>query len=438
MEKSISFCIASAKNEKEYTKLLIRSLQENTKIEDHEILVFIDSDNQNTYEDLLQIKNTLPNLKIYRNTNPMPIGSQRNVSLLFDAASKNLVCYLQSDMVVGHNFDQHILKNMVNENIVLTCSRIEPPLHPASPEKIIQNFGVIPEEFKYDEFQKFTVELQKQNKPNMEGHFAPFVIHKKTWFDKLGGFDTQFRCSREDSDMIIRMNLAGLNMVQTWDASVYHFTCVSSRGKDWFKPESDRSIEQKNILQQIADHQELKKFVRKWGFFGHKAKPIFDVAIYLNVDQFVDFNLLQFIETYCQTLYINDKTIVDELHRRVIFDTEYYANLRWNYTQEHWNSVRNLFNMEKLYNHINYDDTNNISNHDVNIRVKYSDLTYNFNKDRQTFIQNIYSWIDNHAVGTYDIDVFHIEINRKNDLANQYIKITNNDLLLDKSVFVFE
>jgi len=69
----ISFCIASAKNEKEYTKLLIRSLVENTNISLHEILVFIDSDNQNTYEELLDIQKSIPNLKLYRNTQPQPI-----------------------------------------------------------------------------------------------------------------------------------------------------------------------------------------------------------------------------------------------------------------------------------------------------------------------------------------------------------------------------
>jgi GT2 family glycosyltransferase len=437
MDNSISFCIASAKNEKEYTKLLIRSLIENTKIENHEILVFIDSDNQNTYEDLLEIKQSLSNIKIYRNNTSMPIGSQRNVSLMFDAATKHIVCYLQSDMVVGKNFDKHILKNMINKDMVLTCSRIEPPLHPASPEKIIKDFGVTPESFQYEKFQEFTLELQKENKPNMEGHFAPFVVYKETWFEKLGGFDTHFRCSREDSDMIIRMGLAGLNMVQTWDASVYHFTCVSSRGKNWFKPESDRTVEQKNLLQQIADHQELKKFIRKWGFFGHKAKPIFDLGIYIDIDQFVDFGLLQFLETYCKVLYLNNSLIANELKRRVVFDTEYYANLRWNYSDEHWKSVRHLFNMTELDNHIEY-LSDKISQHDIIITTKYSDLAYGFGKERAAFIQNIYDWIDKHNPGLYNVDVFQIEIKNKTNLAQQYTKIKNNDLLLNSKAFVFE
>lgn len=432
----ISFCIASAKNEKEYTKLLIRSLVENTNISLHEILVFIDSDNQNTYEELLDIQKSMPNLKLYRNTQPQPIGSQRNVSLLFDAATKDIVCYLQSDMVVGNEFDKHILKNMINYDIVLTCSRIEPPLHPPSPEKIIKDFGTTPEDFQYENFQNFTKELQSQNKPNMEGHFAPFCIFKQTWFDKLGGFDTQFRCSREDSDMIIRMGLAGLNMIQTWDASVYHFTCVSSRGKDWFKPESDTKIKQKNILQQLADHQELKRFIRKWGFFGHKAKPIFDIGIYLNIDQFVDFSLLQFLELYCKTLYINNKDVAQELERRTIFEAEYYSNLRWNYSKDHWESVKYLFNVTNLSHHIKYyEDQDNF--HDINISINYSDLINVFDPSIQKFIENINQWIDATNIGNHYKYPFNINIKAKNNLADSYVQIQNNNLLLDKKTFVF-
>ena len=136
MKDKLTFCIASAKNEKEYTKLFIRSLNDNTSIEEHEILIFLDSDNQNSYEEFLQIQRDLPNLKIYRNKSNFPIGSQRNVSIMFHQAKNEIVCYLQSDMVVGKNFDKHILKEMSeDESLVLCATRIEPPLHPPGQKK---------------------------------------------------------------------------------------------------------------------------------------------------------------------------------------------------------------------------------------------------------------------------------------------------------------
>ena len=245
--KKITFCIASAKNEKEYTTLLLNSLKKNTQIENHEILIFLDSDNQNSYEHFLEFQSTMPNLKIHRNTSEFPIGGQLNISIMFHNASNPIVCYLQSDMVAGIDLDKHIIDN-INKNTILSITRIEPPLHPDSPEKITKNFGITPDEFKFDEFNKFVNELQKENRPNIDSYFAPFAIYKNTWFEQLGGFDTQFRCSREDSDINIRMKACGLNVIQSWNSCVYHFTCVSSRGNEWFKQNND--AKKKNLLQE--------------------------------------------------------------------------------------------------------------------------------------------------------------------------------------------
>ena len=138
--KPISFCINTSRNEREYLLLLLNSLRENTQIENHEVLVFIDSDNQNTYGALTEYKNYIPSLKICKNTK-CPLGHQRNSAILFNEAKNDIICYLQSDMVVGLEFDKHIIENLTDENTVLSCARIEPPIHPESPEKITKNFG---------------------------------------------------------------------------------------------------------------------------------------------------------------------------------------------------------------------------------------------------------------------------------------------------------
>jgi len=234
MKNNITFCINTAKNEKDYVSLLLKSLIDHTSIDDHEVLIFIDSDNQNTYEHLMMQKDKIKNLKIHRNISGFPVGSQTNVSVMFNAASNNIVCYLQSDMVVGRDFDRYIIKN-ITENTMLSCARIEPPIHPESPEKITKDFGITPETFDYTRFNEFVHELQRENRPNIITHFAPFAVYKKTWFNLMGGFDTQFRCSREDSDTMIRMKEVGLETVQSWNACVYHFTFVSSRGDKWFE-----------------------------------------------------------------------------------------------------------------------------------------------------------------------------------------------------------
>jgi len=432
MIKPITFCIASANNEKEYTKLVLRSLKDHTQLELHEILIFIDSDNQNTYEALLEYKKEFPDLKICKNNTGYPIGSQRNVSVMFNAAKNDIVCYLQSDMVVGKDFDKHVSDN-IDENTVLSCARIEPPLHPESPEKIVKDLGIVPEEFNYEEFNRFVDDLQKENRPNMVGHFAPFAIYKSAWFDKLGGFDTQFRCSREDSDTILRMSLWGLNMIQSWNACVYHFTCVSSRGKDWFK--QDTEAKYKNELQQHADLQELKRFIRKWGFFGHEPNPVYDIVFDVDIDRFVDMSLLKFLEPYCKRLVLSDRSVAEHLANQLQFESYYYSNLRLKYTTDHWFNKQHLFNPTDFHKKIT---PHNDIKADIVVRFKYSELIQQWSDDTKQVIEKIQYLVDNTEIGTYMFGPFSIEIKNKRDLSKDFMRASNIELLLSEQKFIFK
>ena len=47
-----------------------------------------------------------------------------------------------------------------------------------SPEKIVKDFGLSPEEFKYDEFQTFSEGIDKEN---YSGYLAPCTFYKKTF-----------------------------------------------------------------------------------------------------------------------------------------------------------------------------------------------------------------------------------------------------------------
>lgn len=402
----ITFCIATAKNERSYIELLLKSLQNNTDIAKHEVLVFVDSDNQNTYEMLCEYQKRLPNLRIYNNTSKYPIGSQRNVSLMFNAASNDIMCYLQSDMVVGKDLDKYILQE-IKEDIVLSLTRIEPPLHPPSPDKITKDFGRNPEEFRYDDFNKYVDSVIEQNLHYIESYFAPFAIYKSTWFDKLGGFDTQFRCSREDSDFAIRMGLNNIRAVQTWRALVYHFTCVSSRGKDWFLNTNNAKYE--NELQQQADVQEIKRFIRKWGYFGHHYQPKYDIALKIDVDKYVDFELLMWIEPFFYRIIVNDLAVARELKNRVYFDSYYYSNLKWKYSLEHWVDVECWFHPTDFDQRIiNYDVTS-----DVEVSCKYSELAAGLSTDVKEVITNINSLVHINEEGTFVYGPLTIQIKNK-------------------------
>ena len=439
MVKPITFCIPTANNEREYIHLLLRSLQTNTDISNHEVLVFIDSDNQNTYESLVEKKKEMPNLKIHRNTSAYPIGGQRNISLMFGAAKNEIVCYLQSDMVVSKDFDKHISDNMIDEKTVLSCARIEPPLHPPGPEKIVKDFGITPEEFKWNDFNQFVAELQSENRPNMIGHFAPFAIYKRIYFDVMGGFDTQFRCSREDSDFIIRLEQNGLTAIQSWNACVYHFTCVSSRGKDWYKQDEDAKY--KNVLQQNADSEELKRFIRKWGFFGHHPKPVYNIGLFIDMDKFVDTQLLEYVEPYFTNIYINDKLVTRQLKETAQFKSHYYTNLRWKYSHEHWESKSHLFTPVDFENRIQYlIDQSEITN-DAVMSIKFSDMVKAFtiedSVDVRTVIENSHSVIDSYDIGEYELNGLRINIRQKNDISDGYKRANIIDTIINDDVFEF-
>lgn len=437
--KPISFCIATANNEKDYVHLLLKSLKDNTDLSKHEILIFVDSDNQGTYESLIEKKKDIPNLRICKNDTGYPTGAQTNISLMFAAAKNDIVFYLQSDMVVGKDIDKYISSGIEDESVVLCCARIEPPLHPASPEKIVHNFGLTPDEFDYDGFNRFVENLQKENRPNMSVHFAPFALYKKTWFDTLGGFDTQFRCSREDSDFMIRLEQNNLRAIQSWNACVYHFTCVSSRGKNWFDNQ-DEMVQYKNLLQQHADREELKRFIRKWGFFGHTPKPVYDIGLFIDMDKFVDMNLLEYVEPYFTTLYLNDISVTKHFRESVEFKTNYFANLKWKYTPQVWEKRKGLFNQVDFTSRIQFiEDPKAITNDNI-FSIKFSDLMNIFstqNNPTRSVFENTHDIVNQYECGKYEIDGLSLEIKRKNDLSERYKRVNDVENLLNGWGFEF-
>lgn len=261
MEK-ITFCINTAKNEKDYISLLLGSMYNGIDINTHEIIIFIDSDNQETTELLKSQHDLFPNLKIIKNKSNNPWRYQQNINYMFEIANTDIVSYLQSDMVVGLKYDESILNHLDN-NMILSSTRVEPPLHAQFSNNVtyVQNFGLTPSEFNYEDFINYSEEIKDSYKLT-NYFFAPFTLYKKLWND-IGGHDTSFKYSREDSDILYRFCLNKYNIKQCWDAVVYHFTCTSSRGINWWKNNEIQNI-QKN-----RDIIELNRFLKKWGTFKH-------------------------------------------------------------------------------------------------------------------------------------------------------------------------
>ena len=228
------------------------------------------------------------------------------------------------------------------------------------------------------------------------------------------------------------MKKSGLETIQSWNACVYHFTCVSSRGDKWF--ENSKQAEKKNYLQTKADHEELKRFIRKWGYFGHEYKPRYNVALVIDIDTGVEIDLIKQIEPYFSKIIINDQEIVDELIHRIDYETHYFANKRWNYTNNHWKEIKYKFKPIDFKNKIIYKTDLNSYYEDVIVKISMLDLLkLNQDGESQSFVLNcndILTGLLNNAdisKGDYEVGIFKIsvnnlvDINKSNLESNQYL-----------------
>lgn len=412
--KKISFCINTAKNEINHIRLLFQSLEKNLSTTEHEIIVFVDSDNQNTTEWLISQKGVFPNLKILKNKLPIPIGYQLNINHMFYLAKNDIVSYIQSDMVICKNYDLEILKH-IEPNTIICSTRIEPPLHPSSGEKITYDFGLNPLNFNLEEFTKYA-ETQKTNKKT-EFFFAPFSMYKDVW-NSIGGHNSIFRRSREDTDILTRLVLNDVKIVQIWNAVVYHFTCTSSRGPGWFNKNNEESQHRLN-LQNLADQIELGRFFRNWGYMEHstKKRKYYEISAKIkgNISNLEKF---YYIERFFNKVYVDNISIVDDLQK--VYDDEHIvANNLLGVTTNVWDNYKYMFNKLKASERI---FSSNECNDEIVVEFNFNDFKdYHFND----FLINLQHIIDQTDVGEFEYDYFNIFIKSKNDLSNMKIKITN-------------
>jgi len=410
----ITFCINTGKNELNHIKLLFTSLEKNLYNKEHEIIVFVDSDNQNTFEWLLSQKLVFSNLKILKNKLPIPYGYQSNINEMFLQAQNEIVSYIQSDMVICRNYDLEILKH-IKPNTVVCSTRIEPPIHPNSGEKITYDFGLSPLDFDLEKFTNYA-ENKKENKIT-EFFFAPFSLYKDTW-NSIGGHNSIYRRSREDTDILTRLALNDTKIIQIWNALVYHFTCTSSRGPGWFdknNTEAQRRLE----LQSIADQIEIGRFLRNWGHIEHSTKK----RNFYNINAVIrgtitDVNKFYYIEKFFNNVYVDDVSIIELLQS--IYDSEHIvANKLLDISNEDWEKYKHVFNTLNSKNRI-------FENKDVNDDIV---IDFQFSQFREEhfseFLSNIYYIINQTDVGEYEYEYFKIFIRNKKDMSVGKIKIKN-------------
>jgi hypothetical protein len=368
--KQISFVINTSVNELNHISLLLKSLKLNLDGDKHEILVFIDNDNQGTYEYLNSIKNQYYDLKIITHKLPPCIGYSRNNNLLVELAKHDIVSYLQSDMVISPHYDTDILKDL-EPNTILSATRVEPPLHGESPLTITKDFGTNPKNFNLERWNSYSLTVKENKYTNY--FFTPITFYKDVWLS-IGGYDTLFRRSREDSDLVQRCLHKEIQLKQTFNAIVYHFTCTSSRGKDWFKKDN---IEAQNRvkLQEKADQIELKRFLRKWGGFNHGTEKLikYNVDLEIKNSSKLSSQVITNIEPLFSQVYVDNSSVLQILLDSVK-DEHNLANHLLNFTEEEWKKTlkyHNLVNYKNIFKLQN----NPISGYNVKVTIDGATLS---------------------------------------------------------------
>ena len=392
-DKVISF-IQPSRNNLKYLKWSYNSIRKNLGYR-HEICWADDFSNDGTWEWMNEVAKKDRNVKIHRNEGPTRLGH----TILYDTlineyATSDIVMIYHADMYACPKLDEEVLKHLEPGKVV-SATRIEPPLHPDGPEKVLQDFGIEPEEFDEQGLLNFinqTWEGMPEDKTT-EGIFAPWAIYKDD-FTSIGGHDPLYAPqSKEDSDIFNRFQLAGYETIQTWEGYVYHMTCRGSRFKDGAmrNPAGQVFMKGRESSEWLAQNlRSTRNFIRKWGHMvKHDAylKPIvppkYDIG-------FVAYNcnkqMLYELEPWCNVIYLDA-------------GSDYMNEYR---EEEQPNTSFDLNERIKLYGN------NKISNiHDICVEFDASKLN---NENFQVLVNLSEMLKDSGEIGEMEFDIFKFYI----------------------------
>ncbi|MDB9847625.1 glycosyltransferase [bacterium] len=306
--------IQPGRNNLKYLKWSYDSIRKNQGNHEVEICVADDASTDGTWDWCVEIMDKDPNFKALKWDGPERVGHTILYDRLINEIATNDICMIyHADMYLCPGALDAI-ENELKEKTIVSLTRIEPPLHPDGPEKILQDFGVEPEEFNEEGLLKF-LDSRHIGGKTTEGIFAPWAFWKSD-FQEIGGHDPLYAPqSKEDSDIFNRFQLNGVKFIQTWHGCVYHMTCRGSRRNTVDKA--------KNIYEDspewLAQNQRsTRNFIRKWGsmvMHDSLMKPIippkYDIGFQIKG---CNIQLLELLEPWCSTILIDDEMQVITSH----------------------------------------------------------------------------------------------------------------------------
>lgn len=402
--------VIPSRNNLKYVKFAYESIR-NHLGNDVEVILLDDASTDGTWEWMrLQALSTLKT-KIYRNEGPERMGH----TILYDVGAKmatnEMFGIFHADMVATPNYLKNMLKH-VKKGVVVSGTRIEPPLHPPGNEKIVEDFGMEPEVFRMKDFLEFVSINEVNNKDKTtSGVFAPWIMYVEDFF-AIGGHDKRVFAPMEleDSDLFNRFLLKGYKFIQARDAFVYHLTCRGSRFKDGIQIEQEIPVGNGKVWKRSADSQEyttlrqikFREWWRKWHMnvlhdelMMPKVCKRYDIGFVMNKcitpTQGVWFKNL---EPWCDTIYTDFPWFLMD---------QYISN----------EQPRSHFNIPSRLKRTSDEKTNNIL-------VEF-DAT-KFTQEHYKVIENLMFIIeDSGEIGEFEYDIFKITIKSMESYENNLI-----------------
>ena len=399
MDKTISFIQPSRSNLK-YLKWSYESIRKNLGYR-HEICMADDFSDDGTWEWMKEIAKKDQNVKIHRNNGPTRLGHTILYDTLVDMSTNDIVMIYHADMYALPDMDTEVLKH-IKPGVVVSATRIEPPLHPEGLEKVLMDFGIEPEEFKEQELLKWYSEDYKPQQKTTEGIFAPWAIYKED-FQKIGGHDDLFAPqSKEDSDIFNRFILAGYEVVQTREGCVYHMTCRGSRFADGAQrnPMGDVTMVGRETDEWLLQNERsTRNFARKWSsyclhddYLKPYIQPKYDIGY---VVKNCDINGLRGLEPWSDGMFIDNESLVEHYIKEEQPNTQFDLTKRLT---------------EKLDNDIIVDfDLSKLNQEEFEMLIILPEIIK-----------------DSGKVGEFTIGIFNIKINKIQTYEKELIKCNTN------------
>ncbi len=391
----ITYCIPT-KNNLRYLKNSIKSIKKYTSLQS-EIIVYVDSDNDGTEKWLIENK-----ILYIKNNDIKPKGIAYGYNRCIELSNKDIICMFHADMYMGESFEENILKHL-KEKTIVAATRIEPPLHPEGKEKIVKNFGMYPEDFNEKEFNDFVKKcLVEYSNKTTKGIFAPWACYKKDIIE-IELHDEYFHSYHEDSDIFQRFILNGYNIIQSRDALVYHLTCRGGQFQDGVEKVT-QDAEFHKMKTRSAGH-----FIRKWGSWIENNEYCYPIISKKYDIGFIVKNcnsqLLCALEPWCSTIYtsLNTEHFIEKIQSDTIFDINKRIKKE---SDEKTNRVLISFDANKL------------------------------NQENFSVISNLSKILsDSGEIGTFEYDIFSIEIKNLASFENKLVKL-NNSYYIDQLIHI--